>query len=135
MKRRFVESTIEARLAEANNALSDAVLREAARYIDVIVRGGEVSLPLVGAINILGLERSRAIIDGVAAGAAAGLAASARRSTRSRASPAWPPTTSTSRKPILASIGSPVQRQADDRQGPPHAARLVRGGGRGRPSR
>ena len=26
MKRRFVESTIEARLAEANNALSDAVL-------------------------------------------------------------------------------------------------------------
>ena len=38
VKRRFVESTIEARLAEANNALSDAVLREAARYLDVIVQ-------------------------------------------------------------------------------------------------
>jgi hypothetical protein len=50
VKRRFVEATIEARLAEANDALSDAVLREAARYLDVIVRGGNVDLPLVGAI-------------------------------------------------------------------------------------
>ena len=37
-----------ARLADANKALSDAVLREAAGYIDVIVRGGDVVLPLVG---------------------------------------------------------------------------------------
>src|SRR5918996_5531056 len=68
VKRRFVESTIEARLAEANRALSDAVLREAAGYIDVIVSGGEIPLPLLGAVQILGLERSRAIVDGVAAG-------------------------------------------------------------------
>jgi ABC-2 type transport system permease protein len=68
VKRRFVESTITARLADANKALSDAVLREAAGYIDVIVRGGDVSLPLVGAIRILGLENARGIIDGVAAG-------------------------------------------------------------------
>jgi ABC-type transport system involved in cytochrome c biogenesis permease component len=67
VKRRFVESTIRARLAEANDALSDAVLREAAGYIDVIVRGGDVSLPLVGSINILGLERARTIVEGVAA--------------------------------------------------------------------
>jgi hypothetical protein len=65
VKRRFVESTIEARLAEANDALSDAVLREAAGYIDVIVRGGEVALPLVGEIDILGLEQSRSIIAAV----------------------------------------------------------------------
>jgi uncharacterized integral membrane protein (TIGR00697 family) len=51
VKRRFVESTIEARLAEANKALSDTVLRASAGYIDVIVRGGDVSLPLVGAIT------------------------------------------------------------------------------------
>jgi ABC-type transport system involved in cytochrome c biogenesis permease component len=67
VKRRFVESTITARLADANKALSDAVLREAAGYIDVIVRGGDVSLPLVGSINILGLERARTVIDAVAA--------------------------------------------------------------------
>ena len=68
VKRRFVEATIESRLAEANAALSEVVLREAAGYIDVIVRGGEIPLPLVGAVQILGLERSRAIIDSVAAG-------------------------------------------------------------------
>jgi ABC-2 type transport system permease protein len=67
VKRRFVESTITARLADANKALSDAVLREAAGYIDVIVRGGDVSLPLVGAIRILGLQNARGIVDGVAA--------------------------------------------------------------------
>jgi ABC-type transport system involved in cytochrome c biogenesis permease component len=68
VKRRFVESMIESRLAEANDALSEAVLREAAGYIDVIVRGGEIALPLVGGVDILGLERARATIEGVAAG-------------------------------------------------------------------
>jgi hypothetical protein len=65
VKRRFVESTIEARLAEANTALSEVVLREAASYIDVIVRGGEIPLPLIGAVQILGLERTQAIIDSI----------------------------------------------------------------------
>ena len=65
VKRRFVESTIEARLAEANAALSEVVLREAANYIDVIVRGGEIPLPLIGAVQILGLERTQAIIDSI----------------------------------------------------------------------
>jgi ABC-type transport system involved in cytochrome c biogenesis permease component len=63
VKQRFVEATIEARLAEANDALSDAVLKEAAGYIDVIVTGGEVVLPLVGSIDILGLRRAQRIIE------------------------------------------------------------------------
>ncbi len=63
LKRQLVESTIQSRLSEANDALSDAVLREAAGYIDVIVTGGEVALPLVGSVNILGLRRSQAIIE------------------------------------------------------------------------
>jgi ABC-2 type transport system permease protein len=63
LKRQLVESTIQSRLAEANDALSDAVLREAAGYIDVIVTGGEVALPLVGSVDILGLRRSQAIIE------------------------------------------------------------------------
>jgi ABC-type transport system involved in cytochrome c biogenesis permease component len=64
VKRRFVESTIRSRLAEANDALSDAVLKEAAGYIDVIVTGGEVSIPLVGDVDILGLRRAQAIVQG-----------------------------------------------------------------------
>ena len=36
---------------------------EAAGYIDVIVTGGEVALPLVGNVDILGLRRSQAIIE------------------------------------------------------------------------
>jgi ABC-2 type transport system permease protein len=64
LKRELVESTIRSRLADANDALSDAVLKEAAGYIDVIVKGGEVALPLVGSIDILGLRRSQTIIEG-----------------------------------------------------------------------
>jgi len=62
-----VESVIRSRLAEANDALSDAVLQEAAGYIDVIVQGGEVALPLVGTIDILGLRRAQTIIEAAVA--------------------------------------------------------------------
>jgi ABC-type transport system involved in cytochrome c biogenesis permease component len=108
VKRRFVESTIEARLSEANKALSDTVLRAAAGYIDVIVRGGDISLPLVGSINVLGLEKARAIIDGVEA--------TLPRDSGERA--ALRQVSSFARlaaenldvsKPILGSIGSPVK--------------------------
>ena len=96
VKRRFVEATIESRLAEANAALSEVVLREAATYIDVIVSGGEIPLPLVGAVQILGLERSKAIIDSVADGLPR-TRRTGRRSSRCRASRAWRGRTSTSR--------------------------------------
>jgi ABC-type multidrug transport system permease subunit len=66
VKRRFVESTIRARLAEANDALSDVVLRQAASYIDIVVRGGQVDLPLVGKVDILGLIHSKDLIDAAA---------------------------------------------------------------------
>ena len=96
VKRRFVESTIRARLAEANDALSDAVLKEAAGYIDVIVTGGKVTIPLVGAVDILGLRRAQTIVEGAIATHARRARPSAWRSSRSPASPAWPPRTSTS---------------------------------------
>jgi hypothetical protein len=108
VKRRFVESTIEARLSEANKALSDTVLRAAAGYIDVIVRGGDVSLPLVGSINILGLEKARAIIDGVEATLprdASGRAALQQVSSFARLAAENLDVS----KPILGSIGSPVK--------------------------
>ena len=125
MKRRFVESTIEARLAEANAALSEVVLREAAGYIDVIVRGGEIPLPLVGAVQILGLERSRAIIDSVAERAAGGLAGprGARAGVALRAAGGREPRRLAADPGLdrLAGAGG-----ADDRGGRPHAARRVR---------
>jgi ABC-type transport system involved in cytochrome c biogenesis permease component len=63
LKRQFVQDTIESTLADANQAISGEVLREAARYINVIVAGGKVGLPLVGEVDILGLRRANAIIE------------------------------------------------------------------------
>jgi ABC-type transport system involved in cytochrome c biogenesis permease component len=108
VKRRFVESTIEARLAEANKALSDTVLRASAGYIDVIVRGGDVSLPLVGDINILGLEKARAIIDGVAVTLPQNSNERVALEQVSRFARLAADNLDVS-KPILASIGSPVR--------------------------
>jgi len=108
VKRRFVESTIEARLAEANKALSDTVLKASAGYIDTIVRGGDVSLPLVGDINILGLEKAHAIIDGVAATLPQDSSERVALEQVSRFARLAADNLDVS-KPILASIGSPVQ--------------------------
>jgi ABC-type multidrug transport system permease subunit len=107
VKRRFVESTIRARLAEANDALSEVVLREAARYIDIVVRGGQVELPLIGQADILGLVHSRELID----------AALTRLPEHDPGRVALEQVSRFARlaaenldvsKPILASIGSPV---------------------------
>jgi ABC-type multidrug transport system permease subunit len=108
VKRRFVESTIEARLAEANKALSDTVLRASAGYIDVIVRGGAVSLPIVGDINILGLEKAHAIIDGVAATLPKDSGERVALEQVSRFARLAADNLDVS-QPILASIGSPVK--------------------------
>jgi ABC-2 type transport system permease protein len=58
-----VKDTIASTLADANAAISAEVLKESARYLNVIVAGGEVGLPLVGKVDILGLRRARAIIE------------------------------------------------------------------------
>jgi ABC-2 type transport system permease protein len=63
LKRQYVEDTIESTLAEANAAISAEVLKESAKYLNVIVAGGEVALPIVGSVDILGLRRARAIIE------------------------------------------------------------------------
>jgi ABC-type transport system involved in cytochrome c biogenesis permease component len=106
-KRRFVETTINARLAEANDALSDVVLREAAGYIDVVVRGGKVSLPLLGERDILGLIRSRTLIDAAAQRLPEGDPGRVALEQVSRFARLAAENLDVS-KPILASIGSPV---------------------------
>jgi ABC-2 type transport system permease protein len=67
LKRRYVQSTIESTLADANKALSDQVVKEAARYLGLIVTGGQIRLPIVGDVDILGLRNAQTIIDGALA--------------------------------------------------------------------
>jgi ABC-2 type transport system permease protein len=108
VKRRFVESTIRAQVAQANAALSDAVLKEAARYIDIVVRGGQVSLPVVGDVDILGLVRARTLIDAAAARLPAGDPARVALDQVSRFARLAAENLDVS-KPILATIGAPVR--------------------------
>ena len=63
VKRSYVESTIRSRLADADAALSDAVLTQSAKYLDLVVKGGKLSFPLVGEVQILGLRNARTLID------------------------------------------------------------------------
>jgi ABC-type multidrug transport system permease subunit len=108
LKQPFVESTIRAQLAEANDALSAIVLREAARYIDIVVRGGQVSLPIVGSVDILGLERARALIDAAAVRLPHGDPARVALEQVSRFARLAAQNLDVS-KPILGTIGSPVR--------------------------
>jgi len=108
LKRELVESTIRSRLAEANDALSDAVLREAAGYIDVIVTGGEVALPLVGSVDILGLRRSQAIIEAAVRSLPEDAPERVALTQVARFAELAADNLDVS-KPILATIGSPVE--------------------------
>jgi ABC-type transport system involved in cytochrome c biogenesis permease component len=61
IKAQLVESTIKARLADANQALSEQLTKLAARYLDIITHGGGFSI-LGQSFDVLGLERSRALL-------------------------------------------------------------------------
>ena len=61
IKKRFVESTIEARLAEANQALSGEITKIGASYLDILLKGGVIDL-FLQEFDILGLEKSEAIL-------------------------------------------------------------------------
>ena len=107
LKQQLVETTINARLAEANDALSDAVLEEAAGYIDVIVTGGKVALPLVGTVDILGLRRSQAIVEAALASLPPNAPERVALAQVARFARLAADNLDVS-KPILATIGSPV---------------------------
>jgi ABC-type transport system involved in cytochrome c biogenesis permease component len=63
VKARFVEDTIKSRAQDANVALTKKLTGIALNYLDLIVTGGNVSLPILGGdIEVLGLERSEAIV-------------------------------------------------------------------------
>jgi ABC-2 type transport system permease protein len=110
LKRRYVEATIDATLADANKALSDAIFKEAAGYLNLIVAGGTVDLPLVGDVDILGLRRARTIIDAVVAGLPADSSSRVALEQVSRFARLAADNLDVS-TPILASISSPVKVQ------------------------
>ena len=63
VKARYVEDTIKSQAQDANAALTRKLTEIALSYLDLIVEGGEVSIPLIGGdIDVLGLERSDAIV-------------------------------------------------------------------------
>ena len=108
LKRQFVQDTIESTLADANQAISGEVLREAARYINVIVAGGKVGLPLIGEVDILGLRRANAIIEAALATLPENAPERMALEQVSRFAKLAADNLDLS-KPILASISSPVQ--------------------------
>jgi len=65
LKRRYVENTINAQLAKANQALSAELTKTAARDIQILLRGGGFSI-LGKRFDILGLQRSAAVLGSVA---------------------------------------------------------------------
>ena len=118
----FVEATIKSTLAEANAALSDEVLKEVApSYLerDRHRREGR-RCRSSASVNILGLRNARRRSSTAAhRGAAARTRRSGRRSSRSSRFARLAADNLDLSKPILASIGTPVAGQADDRQGRP----------------
>ena len=61
LKRRYVEQTVKARLADANLALSGEVTKVAAGALDVLLAGGPFVLP-TGTIDVLGLRRAKTVL-------------------------------------------------------------------------
>lgn len=65
LKRRYVEDTINAQVAKANQALGAELTKVAGQYIRILLKGGGFSL-LGQRFEVLGLQRSAAILSGVA---------------------------------------------------------------------
>jgi ABC-type multidrug transport system permease subunit len=76
LKQSFVESTINAKLAEANAALAQKLDKVAAQDVDLLLNGGNFQL-LTTSVQILGLKATKAIIAAAAAGLPPGSASRA----------------------------------------------------------
>jgi ABC-2 family transporter protein len=66
VKAQLVDDRISALITEANLILSQRISDEAANYINLLIKGGQFSLPLVGTLDILGLQKAAAILEAVA---------------------------------------------------------------------
>jgi ABC-type transport system involved in cytochrome c biogenesis permease component len=64
VKQRFVQSTIDSRVADLNQAVSTKLTQVAAGDLKILLAGGKFSI-LGRDFNILGLKRSKALVDSV----------------------------------------------------------------------
>ena len=62
LKRQYVESLIDSRLGDANQALTGELTTLAGRYIGILLKGGDFSI-LGQEITVLGLQRARTIVE------------------------------------------------------------------------
>lgn len=107
IKARYVESTIESQLSDANQALSERLTAVAAQYLGIIVSGGEFSL-LGQSFTVLGLRRSETILRASIRGLAPDDPGRAALEQVANFAKLASDNLDVS-KPILASIGTPVR--------------------------
>src|SRR5687767_8134548 len=63
VKARLVDDRISSLITEANLVLSDEISTQLLTYLDVLVAGGTVDLPILGqSIDVLGLRKSEAVL-------------------------------------------------------------------------
>lgn len=67
IKAEFVESTIKARLADANKALADEITKIGGGYLDILLKGGSFRI-LGRGFDVLGLQRTKQVLEGVRSG-------------------------------------------------------------------
>jgi hypothetical protein len=66
VKARLVDDRISSLLTEANLILSDRISEGLLSYLDILVSGGEIDLPILGQrLDVLGLQQSEAILRAV----------------------------------------------------------------------
>jgi len=66
IKADLVDDRISALVTEANLILSQRISEQAATYLDLLIEGGHFSIPVLGELDILGLERAGKILETVA---------------------------------------------------------------------
>lgn len=67
LKASLVDDRIQALITEANLILSQRISDEAATYLNLLIKGGSFTIPILGDVDILGLQKASAIMRGVAA--------------------------------------------------------------------
>ena len=66
VKARLVDDRIQSLITEANLVLSDEISTQLLNYLDVLVEGGSVDVPILGqSIDVLGLQKSEAVLKAI----------------------------------------------------------------------
>ncbi len=66
VKASLVDDRIQALITEANLILAQQISDEAATYLDLLITGGTFTIPIVGEVDILGLDRAAETLETIA---------------------------------------------------------------------